>query len=235
MVRSYRLVIGSIAVFTLCVFQGGCIATRSDMLREINADMDRMQQQLDSKQTQHQQMTEERKRVLDEMNARLRADAELYQPAPTSTSTAPQPFTANQPVLAPSIADPSILTDSQADTAFRRAQAFYNRGDYDDAAEEFVLAYRYAGDEATQARSLYWLGESYYRLRDWERAIACFSKFETEFTQHKLAPAALLKKGFSLLQDGQAVSGRATLRILLDTYPESAEAPLAKQRLKESE
>jgi len=227
---SFRIAFGCCAALMLTAFQSGCITTRSDMLREINADMGRIQQELNSKQTQRQQMTEERRRVIEEMNAKLREEAEQYEPAPALQPTAP-----GGSVLSTSIDAPSILTDTQAGTAFRRAQAFYNRGDYKDAAEEFVLAYRYAGEENMQARSLYWLGESYYRLRDWERAISCFNKFETEFSQHKLASAAQLKKGFSLLQDGQTVSGRATLRILIETYPGSAEAPLAEQRLKETE
>ncbi|MBZ0258469.1 tetratricopeptide repeat protein, partial [bacterium] len=114
-------------------------------------------------------------------------------------------------------------------------QAFYNRGEYSDAAEEFVLGYRYANNVNMKARSLYWLGESYYRLRNWERAISCFDKFEAEFPENKLAPAAMLKKGYSLLQDGQSVSGKATLRILIETFPQSAEAPLAQERLKSLE
>jgi TolA-binding protein len=225
----FRLPLWVCFVLLLATANHGCISTRSDMLREINADMDRIQNQLNQNQTQRQQLAEERKRVLEKMNSRLNEEDSYSQPVPPApTQSAP---VMEAPITTTDNNESATMTDSQASTAFRRAQAFYNRGEYNDAAEEYVLAYRYARDENMKARSLYWLGESYYRLRDWQRAISCFDKFEEEFPEHKLSPAALLKKGYSLLQDGQAVSGRATLQILIDLYPQSAEAPLAQQRL----
>lgn len=224
-----RIPHGFFTLLVLAAMQNACITTRSDMLREISADMDRIQVELNDRHSDRQQMAEERKRVLDEINARLSDDGSSYEtvaPAPPQ-----QPAVIDAPIPTTSDSNAATMTNSQADIAFRRAQSFYNRGEYSDAAEEFVLGYRYASDPNMKARALYWLGESYYRLRHWERAISCFAKFESEFPEQKLASAAMLKKGYSLLQDGQAVSGKATLRILIETYPQSAEAPLAQERL----
>ncbi len=220
-----------LAVVLVSGFQYGCVTSRSDMLRQIHADMDRIQSQLNTTQSRQQQFADERRRAIEDMNAQLERNLDLYEPSPS----AQQPTAGSEPVPSVSIDAPAALSDPEANQAFRRAQAFYNRGDYQLAADEFVIAYQYAGAEPTKARSLYWLGESFYRLKDWARAVSCFDKFETEFSDHKLLPAAMLKKGYSLLNDGQAVSGRATLRILIESFPDSAEAPLAQQRLKATE
>ncbi|MFQ5441254.1 MAG: tol-pal system protein YbgF [Thermodesulfobacteriota bacterium] len=79
----------------------------------------------------------------------------------------------------------------------------------------------------------YWLGEIYYSKGDWERAILEFDRVIKEYPKGDKVPAATLKEGFSFLKLGAPKEARLLLQRVIDKYPESLEASIAKTRLEE--
>ncbi len=77
----------------------------------------------------------------------------------------------------------------------------------------------------------YWIGESFYIQRKFSEAIQGFDKVLTNYPKGDKAPAAALKKGYSLLETKNNDAGIRELRQLIQKYPNSDSAQLAKDRL----
>jgi len=83
----------------------------------------------------------------------------------------------------------------------------------------------------------YWIGESYYALKEFEQAIIEFDEVERKYPNGDKVPAALLKQGFAFAELGSKdvrfkVDARLILQKLIERYPKSEEAGMARQRLK---
>ena len=77
----------------------------------------------------------------------------------------------------------------------------------------------------------YWLGEIYYAKGDWEMAILEFDKVIKKYPNAEKAPASLLKQGFAFEKLGSTKEATVLLREVMDKYPKSSEASIAKKRL----
>lgn len=217
----------------MSVALAGCFTSRT-MLREIQSDIDRLNMRIDQDAQAKSQAFEQRKNILN--NIRSTLDQEV-QPGPGAPDQPTAPVMGAGDASAwmpPKTADDSAIAPAEARSIYAQGMAAYNRGDYDSAVERFVVVYRFAQDAALRSNALYWLGESYYRLKDWRRADSCFLQFEKEFSQQTLISAAMLKRGFALAELNRMDDARAELNGLVQRYPQSAEAPLARDWLQEN-
>lgn len=102
---------------------------------------------------------------------------------------------------------------------------------YAQAREGFAQYVRLlpAGELADDSQ--YWIGESYYAEQRYEDAASAYESLLDNYPQTDRAPAAMLKLGFSLLELGQKTAGKNGLDSLVNRYPRSNEAGIAKERL----
>jgi tol-pal system protein YbgF len=114
------------------------------------------------------------------------------------------------------------------DTAFDALKA----GRYADSARLFAeFLDRYPGG-VYAPNALYWLGESYYGLRDYSRAVEPFSQMLDRFPTHAKAPGALLKLGLTRLNLRDEDGARAAFAEVVSRYPDSDAARPAAERLR---
>ena len=78
----------------------------------------------------------------------------------------------------------------------------------------------------------FWIGESYYRDKWYEKAILEYQNVIEKFPHGNKVPAAMLKQGMALEQIGEKASARLILEELVKKYPKSSEAGIASQKLK---
>jgi tol-pal system protein YbgF len=78
----------------------------------------------------------------------------------------------------------------------------------------------------------YWVGESYYALKEFDQAILEFDAVRRSYPKGEKVPAALLKQGFAFAELGDKVDARLILQELVERYPESREAGQAKKKIK---
>ncbi len=78
----------------------------------------------------------------------------------------------------------------------------------------------------------YWIGESYYALREFDQAILEFDAVRRKYPLGDKVPGALLKQGYSFAELGERVNARLILQEVIEKYPQSPEAARAKQKLK---
>lgn len=81
----------------------------------------------------------------------------------------------------------------------------------------------------------YWIGESYYALKEFDRAILEFDAVRRKYPGGEKVPAALLKQGFAFAELGDKVDARLILQELIARYPETKEAVKAKEKVKSLE
>ena len=78
----------------------------------------------------------------------------------------------------------------------------------------------------------YWIGESYFRERNFERAILAFNKVQVDYANGDKAPDALLKEALSFLRLGDKASARELFERVAKKYPHSEAGRTALEQLK---
>lgn len=73
--------------------------------------------------------------------------------------------------------------------AFNRGIELFQNNQFDDAIARFKQVQKYPFDKKTNAASLYWSGESYYKKKDYDKAI-------NKFVEFRLEPGAALTNVF---------------------------------------
>jgi tol-pal system protein YbgF len=77
----------------------------------------------------------------------------------------------------------------------------------------------------------YWIGEAYYAENDLEHAAAAFRAVGERWPNSRKAGDALLKLGYTQIEQKHAVEGRATLAQVVQRFPGTEAARLAADRL----
>ncbi len=77
----------------------------------------------------------------------------------------------------------------------------------------------------------YWIGQSYFEEKNFERAIIEFVKVAADYANADKAPEALLLEALSFLNLGDLASARELLGRVIGEYPDSSAATTARKRL----
>ncbi len=109
--------------------------------------------------------------------------------------------------------------------------------DYNRAIDRFKAFITKYPKSAYAGNAQYWIGECYYALRQFDKAIPAFNAVRRNYPKGDKVPAALLKMGYAFAElaktDPQSkTDARFVLQELIDQYPKSEEAAKAKQKLK---
>lgn len=86
-------------------------------------------------------------------------------------------------------------------------------------------AHKYAGN------AQYWIAEIHYARGEWERAILEFDKVIKNHPKSEKVAASILKQGFSFENLGSKKEARVLLESVMERFPKSPEAAIAKKRL----
>ncbi len=78
----------------------------------------------------------------------------------------------------------------------------------------------------------FWMGDSLFNRQEYELAILEYQKVISDYPYHAKAPAALLKQGLAFEKLGDRETARIVLRKLVDEYPKSDQAAVAKKQLR---
>jgi len=79
----------------------------------------------------------------------------------------------------------------------------------------------------------YWMGESYYSLKDYVHAMQAFERVVDEYPRNEKVPPALFKLGLSAAETGDTQRARGLLKRVIEEFSHSDEAKLAKNKLAE--
>ena len=114
---------------------------------------------------------------------------------------------------------------------YENAWRSFERKDYPVAATRFRDFVKKNPKSRLAASAQFWLGESHFALKEFEKAIVAYDEVRRYPHTDKVA-AALLRQGLAFAELGERVNARLVLQELIEKFPQSAEAPRARQRLK---
>lgn len=186
---------------------------------------------------------------LDELNSRV--DALSRQPrAAAPAPTAPRPPGAVPAVPTP--APPPAAGGSRPTTNALQPQDIYqaayldfSKGSYALAIAGFREFLRRFPDQALAGAAQYWIGEAHFSLargytnagqsqpatEALEQAVQEFRKVLANYPRSDKAPASLYKEALVLLELKQPAVAEQRLQYLVETFPQSEESALARERL----
>ncbi len=110
------------------------------------------------------------------------------------------------------------------------ALSSYQNGDFMGAIDAFEMLIRNDSQNDYADNAQYWVGESYYALDEYSKAIEAFRKV-MQFNESNKADAAQFKIGYSYLNSGDKARGYDELERLLDMFPKSSYREKVKQIL----
>lgn len=145
--------------------------------------------------------------------------------APGKASKArPRPVSPKRSVSGPAVSGAGA-------SAYNAAYAIYEKGEYTKARQAFADFLAASPQSPLAPNSLYWQGECQYSLGNYGDAILFFQEVVNRYPKHVKAAAALLKAGHSYERLKDMDNARFYWRILVDDFPASAPAALARKRL----
>ena len=118
-----------------------------------------------------------------------------------------------------------------AGTLYKDAYETFQKGDLEEARRKFETFLKQYPNSSLSDNAQFWIGETYYLKRDFEKAILEYEKAIAKYPEGDKTPAALLKQGFAFLELGDKTNARNILRRLIERYPQSDQAETAKKKL----
>ena len=136
--------------------------------------------------------------------------------------------------------------DGTAEQSYKAAYLDFTKGNYTLAIAEFREFVRRHPDASQVDGAQYWIGESYFSMgraaasageaekarEALEQSVQEFRKVFVNYPRGRQVPTALYKEALALVELKQVKVAQARLRYLVDNFPQSEEAPLARERLR---
>ena len=154
----------------------------------------------------------------------------LEQPA-TAAPPAPQPGAAGGAAPASAAAAAAAPASEAEGRAYEAAQSQRKIGNYQGAIAGFRNFIAQYPKSTLAHRAQYWIGDSFYNLRDFKNAMASQQRLISAYPDSASVPDALLNIASSQFEMADAAGARKTLEKLVARYPASEAAEKARRRL----
>ena len=118
-------------------------------------------------------------------------------------------------------------------SAFNLAYNDYLNGRYELAVTGFNRFLKDFPSTSLAPNAHYWVGESYFSLKDYGRALQSFQRVVNDYPRSEKIPPALFKLGLTAMEMGDASGARKYLKRVIEEFSASDEAKLAKNKLAE--
>jgi tol-pal system protein YbgF len=166
--------------------------------------------------------------------------------APTVSSTTPSTASAPAPIpAAPEVASRPTTNPLQPQDIYQAAYLDFSKGNYPLAIAGFREFLRRFPDQALAGAAQYWIGEAQFALargyanagqapqatEALEQAVQEFRKVLANYPRSDKAPASLYKEALVLIELKQSDAAQQRLQYLVETFPQSEESALARERL----
>jgi tol-pal system protein YbgF len=122
-------------------------------------------------------------------------------------------------------------SDSPDRVRYDRLLTMFRDGDLEGARQGFTGFLSEYPNSSLAPNARFWLGETYYGKKDFQKAIDTYDKVEIDYPSSEKVPAALLKKGYAYLAMKDMKRALSTFKQVVTLYPGSAEAGRASDKL----
>lgn len=164
-----------------------------------------------------------------DLDTRLRRLEQPAAPAPSAAPAAPAAAAPAAPGAAP--AQGAAGTPADEGRAYEAAQNQRRNGNYQGTISAFQAFLAQYPKSTLAPRAQYWIGDSYFNLRDFKNAIASQNTLIKNYPESSSVPDALLNIASSQMEMGDSAAAKKTMDGLIARYPASEAAEKARRRL----
>lgn len=157
-------------------------------------------------------------------------------PAGPAAPVAATPAAAAAAVAPPTAPAAPAVTTAPGDPAaeartYEAAQAQRRLGNYQGAIVAFQNFIKQYPKSNLAPRAQYWIGDSYFNLRDFKLAISSQQTLIKTYPESPTVPDAMLNVASSQIEMGESIAGKKSLEEIVSKFPISDAADKAKRRL----
>lgn len=120
---------------------------------------------------------------------------------------------------------------AEENETYERAQGQRRIGNYQGAITAFQAFIAKYPKSTLAPRAQYWIGDSYFNLRDFKNAISSQQKLLSAYPDSSSVPDGLLNMASAQLEAGDNAAARKTMDGLIARYPSSEAAEKARRRV----
>ncbi len=114
---------------------------------------------------------------------------------------------------------------------YKDAYETFQKGNLEAARRKFEAFLKQYPNTELSDNAQFWVGETYYLKKDFEKAILEYEKAIAKYPEGDKIPAALFKQALAFLELGDKTNARILLKRVIERYPHSEQAEMAKKRL----
>lgn len=163
--------------------------------------------------------------------AQLEGGAPLVKPSVTQPApAAAPPVVATAPAAAPA-PRPTPAGESAAELYDRALKIIRQDQQYAAGRELMETFLKRYPEDALAVNAAYWVGETYYAEKDYEKAILKFEDIIQKQGDHPKVASAMLKEALAFEATGDVATGKLLLQRVIERFPLSTEAAKAKEKL----
>jgi len=195
-----------------------------DLAKRPSKEMDRFKEEMEGrlKTIEEKRRTQDEK--LKEIEDRLKA---LDGKIAASTS---RPDSERSPSTRETLSELKGVSTGMGDL-YKDAYETFHRGDLEGARRKFEAFLKQYSNTELSDNAQFWIGETYYLKKDFERAILEYEKAIVKYPEGDKIPAALFKQAFAFLELGDKTNARNLFKRLIEKYPQSDQAAIARKKL----
>ena len=196
-----------------------------DLFRRPSKEMDRIKEDTEGRL----KALEERRKTLEERIKEIEDRLKPYDPktaGPGSKTTESEKPASTREALS----ELKGVSTGMGDL-YRDAYETFYKGDMEGARTKFEAFLKQYPNTELSDNAQYWIGETYYVKKDYEKAILEYEKAIAKYPEGDKIPAALYKQSLAFLELGDKTNATNLLKRLIEKYPSSDQAQLAKKKL----
>lgn len=118
-----------------------------------------------------------------------------------------------------------------AGNLYKDAYETFQRGDLEGGRRKFEAFLKQYPNTDLSDNAQFWIGETYFLKKEFEKAILEYEKVIVKYPEGDKVSSALLKQGLSFLELGDKTNARNLLRRVVERFPQTEQAEIAKKRL----
>ena len=127
--------------------------------------------------------------------------------------------------------DKSEMENLTEEELYGTAKQAYDNSEYQTAVQGFELFLEKFPDSENADNARFWIGEVYFAEKWYEKAILEYENVIKNYPEGNKVRGAYLKQGMAFAKLGENANARLILQTLIQKYPDSDEAKIARKKL----
>jgi len=196
----------------------------SKELDRVKGDMEGRLRILEEREKNLEEKNKAQEGKIKELEGRLKG-LEVKTSGPATKQTESE-----KPISKEALAELKGVSTGMGDL-YKDAYETFHKGDLEGARRKFEAFLKQYPNTELSDNAQFWIGETYFLKKDFERAILEYEKAMVKYPEGDKIPAALFKQALAFLELGDKTNARNLLKRVIEKYPNSDQAEMAKKKL----